>query len=76
LNGSFVSRRHTPGIQAEPNTIMISVFRRRTTVRLVRFYASSSAQAVAGLLKSLQRNSHGFAFDAADVTATPIFSDN
>jgi hypothetical protein len=55
---------------------MIPLFGRRTTVRLVRLYALSRAQAVAGLPKSLQRNGHGFTFDAADVTATPIFSDN
>jgi hypothetical protein len=56
--------------------MMITVFGRRTMVGLVQFYSLSSAQAVAGLLKSLQRNGHGFAFDAADVAATPIFSDN
>jgi hypothetical protein len=55
---------------------MITFFGRRTTFRLVRLYGSSRAQAVAASLKSLQRNGHGFAFDAADVTATPIFSDN
>jgi hypothetical protein len=58
------------------DTIMITVFGRRTTVGLVRFYSSSTAQADAGLLTSLQRNCHDIAFDAADVTATPIFSDN
>jgi len=55
---------------------MITVFGRRTTVGLMRFFSSSRAQAVAGLLKSLQRNGDGFAFDAVDVTASPIFSDN
>jgi hypothetical protein len=58
------------------NTMMITVFGRRTMVGLVQFYSLGSAQAVAGLLKSLQRNGHGFAFDAADVAAIPIFSDN
>jgi hypothetical protein len=44
-------------------------------VGLVRFYSASAAQNVGALLKSLQTGGHGFAFNAADITATPLFSD-
>jgi hypothetical protein len=55
---------------------MITVFGPRTTVGLVRFYSAATALAVSEMLKSLDHSGgHGFAFDAADVTATPIFSD-
>ena len=40
----------------DDDTIMITVFGRRTTVGLVRFYSSGAAQKVADLLKSLQRD--------------------
>ncbi len=59
----------------DADTIMITVFGRRTTVGLVRFYSASAAVNVAALLASLSRESHGFSFDASDVTATPIFAD-
>ena len=60
----------------DDDTIMITVFGRRTTVGLVRFYSVTTAQAVSGLLKSLDPSAgHGFTFDAADVTAGPIFVD-
>ena len=60
----------------DDNTIMITVFGRRTTVGLVRFYSAATGVAVAELLKSLDPNAgHGFTFDAAEVTATPIFVD-
>jgi len=60
----------------DDNTIMITVFGRRTTVGLVRFYSAATAVAVAELLKSLDPAAgHGFTFDAAEVTATPIFVD-
>jgi predicted regulator of Ras-like GTPase activity (Roadblock/LC7/MglB family) len=60
----------------DDNTIMITVFGRRTTVGLVRFYSGTTALAVAELLKSLETaGGHGFTFDAADVTAAPIFVD-
>jgi len=37
----------------------------------------STAQNVAALLNGLPRNDgHGFSFDASDITATPLFSDN
>ncbi len=59
----------------DDDTIMITVFGGRTTVGLVRFYSSTAAQNVATLLQSLSRESHGFSFDASDVTATPVFAD-
>ena len=59
----------------DDDTIMITVFGRRTTVGLVRFYSASSAQAVARLLRSLSTGGHGFSFDASDITATPIFAE-
>ena len=40
----------------DDDTIMITVFGKRTTVGLVRFYSSGAAQKVADLLKSLQGN--------------------
>ena len=52
----------------DDDTIMITVFGRRTTVGLVRFYATSTAQSVGTLLRSLSREGHGFAFDASDVS--------
>src|SRR5947209_18506223 len=59
----------------DDDTIMITVFGKRTTVGLVRFYSGSTAQAVSQLLTSLPKNGHGFTFDPADVTAAPIFAD-
>jgi hypothetical protein len=53
---------------------MITVFGRKTTVGLVRFYSGSTAQAVGSLLRSLPRGGHGFSFDASDITATPVFA--
>ncbi len=60
----------------DDNTIMITVFGRRTTVGLVRFYSAATSKAVSELLKSLDPSAgHGFTFDASDVTASPIFVD-
>ena len=59
----------------QDETIMITVFGRKTTVGLVRFYSGSTAQAVGSLLRSLPREGHGFSFDASDITATPVFAD-
>lgn len=59
----------------DDETIMITVFGPRTTVGLVRFYSAAAAQTVAGVLKSLQRNGHGFTFDPKDISVAPIFSD-
>src|SRR6202047_1571037 len=60
----------------DDETIMITVFGTRTTVGLVRFYSAATAQNVAGVLKSLRSNSHGFSFDAKDISATPVFVDH
>jgi len=61
----------------DEETIIITVFGRRTTVGLVRFYSLSTAQNIAALLNGLPRNDgHGFSFDASDITSTAIFSDN
>ena len=59
----------------DDDTIMITVFGRRTTVGLVRFYSTAAAHNVANLLKTLQRNGHGLEFTAADISASPIFTD-
>ena len=59
----------------DEDTIMITVFGSRTTVGLVRFYSAATAQDVAGILKTLQRNNQGFSFDAKDISTAPIFSD-
>jgi predicted regulator of Ras-like GTPase activity (Roadblock/LC7/MglB family) len=60
----------------DDDTIMITVFGQRTTVGLVRFYASNTAQSVAELLKSLQGNAQGLAFDSSEIGGAPIFADN
>lgn len=60
----------------DDETIMITVFGRRTTVGLVRFYSSGTAQNMALLLKALPRDGHGFSFDASDIKTTAIFGDN
>src|SRR5437867_3760378 len=59
----------------DDDTIMITVFGKRTTVGLVRFYSTAAAHNVANLLKTLQRNGHGLEFTAADISAGPIFAD-
>jgi predicted regulator of Ras-like GTPase activity (Roadblock/LC7/MglB family) len=59
----------------DDETIMITVFGKRTTVGLVRFYSASAAQSVASLLKKLQRNGHGLEFSASDISAAPIFTE-
>jgi predicted regulator of Ras-like GTPase activity (Roadblock/LC7/MglB family) len=59
----------------DDDVIMITVFGRRTTVGLVRFFAASTAQSVAALLKSLHGNESGFSFDASDISALPVFAD-
>jgi hypothetical protein len=60
----------------DDDTIMITVFGRRTTVGLVRFFAAITAQNIAAILKSLQGNESGFSFDASDVSALPVFADS
>lgn len=59
----------------DDDTIMITVFGPRTTVGLVRFYSTSTAQNVSQLLQSLNKEGHGFQFNAGDITAAPIFAD-
>jgi predicted regulator of Ras-like GTPase activity (Roadblock/LC7/MglB family) len=59
----------------DDDTIMITVFGKRTTVGLVRFYSTAAAASVATLLKSLQRDGHGLQFNATDISAAPIFAD-
>ena len=60
----------------DDDTIMITVFGRRTTVGLVRFHSVATAQAISALLKSLDPSAgHGFTFDASDVTSAGIFVD-
>ena len=59
----------------DEDTIMITVFGRRTTVGLVRFYSATTAKIVSGLLKALQRNSHELSFEAADAATRQIFAD-
>jgi predicted regulator of Ras-like GTPase activity (Roadblock/LC7/MglB family) len=59
----------------DDDTIMITVFGRRTTVGLVRFYSTTTAQSVSDLLKSLQGNGHQLVFEAADASTRPIFTD-
>jgi len=59
----------------DDETIMITVFGPRTTVGLVRFYSTATAQQIAQLLQSLHKQNHGFTFDASDISAVPLFSD-
>jgi predicted regulator of Ras-like GTPase activity (Roadblock/LC7/MglB family) len=59
----------------DEETIMITVFGVRTTVGLVRFYSASTAQSVADVLKLLRHASHGFKFDANDITDSAVFAD-
>jgi predicted regulator of Ras-like GTPase activity (Roadblock/LC7/MglB family) len=58
----------------DDDTIMITVFGRRTTVGLVRFYSTATAQSVSDLLKSLPRDGHNLSFEAADVSTGQIFT--
>src|SRR5882724_5035833 len=59
----------------DDDTIMITVFGKHTAVGLVRFYSAAAAQNVAGILKKLQRDGHGFEFTAADISVEPIFAE-
>jgi predicted regulator of Ras-like GTPase activity (Roadblock/LC7/MglB family) len=59
----------------DDDTIMITVFGKRTTVGLVRFYSASAGQKVAELLKSLQSNSSDAAFASTDIATGDIFTD-
>ena len=59
----------------DEDTIMITVFGTTTTVGVVRFYATSAAQRIAAILKSLRRTGHGLAFTSADISVAPVFAD-
>src|SRR5947207_2078288 len=60
----------------DDDTIMITVFGRRTTVGLVRFYAAGAPQSVAKLLKSMQNSGNpGFSFDPSDISSARVFVD-
>ena len=59
----------------DDETIMITVFGKRTTVGLVRFYAAQAAQNVAALLKVLRGKEHVVEFSAAAISTAPAFSD-
>ena len=58
----------------DDDTIMITVFGRRTTVGLVRFYSSATAQNISTILKNLSQNPPTFTFDASDISTAPIFA--
>ena len=60
----------------DEDTIMITVFRTRTTVGLVRFYSTQAAQNVAENLKKLRQTSHTLEISAADIASAPIFADH
>ena len=59
----------------DDDRIMITLFGRRTTVGLVRFYSAQAAESLSGFLKTLQRNGHGLKITAADISDAPVFSD-
>ena len=59
----------------DEDTIMITVFGRRTTVGLVRFYSATTAKIVSDLLKALKRNGHELSFEAAEASTRQIFAD-
>src|SRR2546430_17601561 len=56
----------------DDETIMITVFGSRTTVGLVRFYSTATAQNAASSLKLLRRTTHGLKFDLKAMTAPPV----
>jgi predicted regulator of Ras-like GTPase activity (Roadblock/LC7/MglB family) len=59
----------------DDDTIMITVFGKRTTVGLVRFYSTTTAQTVSDILHSLSRNGDEHPFTAADLSPGPVFAD-
>ena len=60
----------------DDDTIMITVFSKRTTVGLVRFYSAATSLAVSELLRTFHAGEGpGFSFDPADVVAAPLFGD-
>jgi predicted regulator of Ras-like GTPase activity (Roadblock/LC7/MglB family) len=59
----------------DEEAIMITIFGRRTTVGVVRFFSTTAAQSVAAIMKGLSQGGHGFSFEASDVTSA-IFADS
>ncbi len=59
----------------DDETIMITVFGPRTTVGLVRFYSTGTAQRIAQLLKSLHENAQGFSFEVGEISGAAVFAD-
>jgi predicted regulator of Ras-like GTPase activity (Roadblock/LC7/MglB family) len=57
----------------DEDTIMITVFGRRTTVGLVRFYSAAAAQRLAEILKSLRQRTA--AIRLAPMSSAPVFAD-
>jgi predicted regulator of Ras-like GTPase activity (Roadblock/LC7/MglB family) len=57
----------------DEDTIMITVFGRRTTVGLVKFYSAAAAQRVAETLKSLRHKAP--TLKLAPVSPGPVFAD-
>jgi predicted regulator of Ras-like GTPase activity (Roadblock/LC7/MglB family) len=57
----------------DEDTIMITVFGRRTTVGLVRFYSAAAAQRLAEILKSLRDKTP--ILNLAPVSNAPVFAD-
>jgi len=60
----------------DDDTIMITVFGKRTTVGLVRFYSVGAAKKVADLLKSLHGKTPEIVFAASDIGGGDIFADS
>lgn len=60
----------------DEDTIMITVFGTRTTVGLVRFYSTQTAQNVAEQLTKVRQTGHTLEISAADISAAPIFADH
>ena len=59
----------------DEESIMITIFGERSTVGLVRFCSTGTAQRIGKLMKNLSRGGHGFSFEPSDVTALPVFSE-
>ena len=58
----------------DDDTIMITIFGRRTTVGLVRFYSTSAASGLANVLRGLrEKTSPGFQFSPSDIRDAHLF---
>jgi predicted regulator of Ras-like GTPase activity (Roadblock/LC7/MglB family) len=58
----------------DEDTIMITIFGKRTTVGLVRFYSGGTAQRVAEILNSLEHKSPALALEPSTVSTAPAFA--